>query len=444
MVIPEFEEGGSEVGGTRGGAEDSNHLNGAGLRAGAEAAASLSLELEARSCPQGLSLSTEPASGSPPSNNVLQRSTRKVLAPAPSRAEREIRLDTLSRATSPPLPSLPPPSPSPSRGRNNSLKKLGGEMLALPHLQLTPRLEFDLGDLGFSGIPGLIDSTPVLGSKSPDELGNGNARGYEELDDDASTVTGTYRTALDTLSTMRQQNQNAKVDEFGSRKKGELPPPPLEGAIEGKASGTVAPPSSFHPSTKPVSSITKSKEKDTEKPKISYNPMPARRKSALNGYSPPRTRDNSPPSVPNLQEKDQTQIEKSKVSYNPIPARRKSIDNVSPPRTRAISLPTQKKSLSLSRSPSPELPPVYPLITHLTSLPLLTALLPHLPFADYLALSEITHKVKDAWKEYDFKEEILERYLGGVGYWRWRRIFGGGQLEVEEPLELSLLVCLYY
>jgi hypothetical protein len=204
---------------------------------------------------------------------------------------------------------------------------------------------------------------------------------------DASTVTGTFRTALGTFSTIRQSKPLSKtIDEFGEKKaEGKTHPnPPVSPARVnyGTAKNGVV--------VKGWGEIT------PQQPKVSYSPMPSRRKSALAGLGPrPHGHARPPP----------------------------------------VAKPEPEVDLSI-----PEAPKVYPLLSHFATLPLLTALLPYLSFADFLAISSLNHESRNRLDEGDFREEILERYLSGVGYWRWRKIFGGAQEEVEEPLSLDIKV----
>jgi hypothetical protein len=43
-------------------------------------------------------------------------------------------------------------------------------------------------------------------------------------------------------------------------------------------------------------------------------------------------------------------------------------------------------------------------------------------------------------EEHNFREEILEKYLGTVGYWRWERLCAEEEQNVVDPLFLNLKV----
>lgn len=129
-----------------------------------------------------------------------------------------------------------------------------------------------------------------------------------------------------------------------------------------------------------------------------------------------------------------------------MPSRQKSAIKEIGHRSRALPRPPsivpQVQRLEAEPAPAPfpllNEEKVYPLISHLTHLPLFTNLLQHLTFTEYLFISFLTIDIRKQLDEYDFKEAILERFLGGVGYWRWPRTFGGGPPEVAEPIELTL------
>jgi len=73
-------------------------------------------------------------------------------------------------------------------------------------------------------------------------------------------------------------------------------------------------------------------------------------------------------------------------------------------------------------------------MSHLTRPFLLHTLLKYLSYADVLALLGTSKAVRHALTEIrDLKEEVLERFLRGVGYGRW--VWGG-----TEGLALSLKV----
>jgi hypothetical protein len=90
---------------------------------------------------------------------------------------------------------------------------------------------------------------------------------------------------------------------------------------------------------------------------------------------------------------------------------------------------------------------IYPLEKHLTAFPLFMGLLPYLELQDFLSLSCLTAALRKHFdKEEIFREEILEKYLSQIGYWRWERIqalaveAGAKSTEFAEPLELNLKV----
>ncbi|KAG8734849.1 hypothetical protein FRC11_003620, partial [Ceratobasidium sp. 423] len=81
---------------------------------------------------------------------------------------------------------------------------------------------------------------------------------------------------------------------------------------------------------------------------------------------------------------------------------------------------------------SPPPPKVYPLETHLNMPSLLAALLPHLSFRDWNALNALNAGLRRQLEETRaLREEILEYWLRGVGYARWKA-------HKREPLVLSL------
>ncbi|KAB5589610.1 Mucin 2, oligomeric mucus/gel-forming [Ceratobasidium theobromae] len=81
---------------------------------------------------------------------------------------------------------------------------------------------------------------------------------------------------------------------------------------------------------------------------------------------------------------------------------------------------------------SPPLPTIYPLTTHLNMPSLLSALLPHLSFRDWNALNSLNAGLRRQLEETrPLREEVLEYWLRGVGYLRWKAL-------KREPLLLSL------
>lgn len=84
---------------------------------------------------------------------------------------------------------------------------------------------------------------------------------------------------------------------------------------------------------------------------------------------------------------------------------------------------------------------IYPLLSHLLDATIFFALLPYLTFHDYLAIGAVSAEVRKVFDEDTmYREAILERYLAGVGYWQWERIYEGKAVEAVEPLALNLKV----
>ncbi|KDN43629.1 hypothetical protein RSAG8_06006, partial [Rhizoctonia solani AG-8 WAC10335] len=81
---------------------------------------------------------------------------------------------------------------------------------------------------------------------------------------------------------------------------------------------------------------------------------------------------------------------------------------------------------------SPRRPKFYPLETHLNMPSLLAALLPHISFRDWNALNALNAGLRRQLEETRaLREEVLEYWLRGVGYARWKA-------HKREPLSLSL------
>lgn len=76
----------------------------------------------------------------------------------------------------------------------------------------------------------------------------------------------------------------------------------------------------------------------------------------------------------------------------------------------------------------------YPLVKHLSEPALLAALLNELSFPEWMALWSLTKEVRTMFEEVrELREVALERYLGIVGYVRWR-----WEPHTPEPLRLTL------
>jgi hypothetical protein len=114
---------------------------------------------------------------------------------------------------------------------------------------------------------------------------------------------------------------------------------------------------------------------------------------------------------------------------NTSPVSRNSQDHVSQAR-RARHIPEPE--------PEPEFDLVYPIKEHLIIPELLASLLSFMPFSDLLALTSVSKAVRNLLEDKrELREEVLERYLGTVGYMRWD--FG----KKREPLVLTLRVCAF-
>jgi hypothetical protein len=87
--------------------------------------------------------------------------------------------------------------------------------------------------------------------------------------------------------------------------------------------------------------------------------------------------------------------------------------------------------------PEPEIDPniVYPIERHLENPDLLACLLDYIQFSELLALSSSSKTIRNMLEDKrELREEVLERFLGTVGYMRWD--FG----KKREPLVLTLRV----
>jgi hypothetical protein len=90
--------------------------------------------------------------------------------------------------------------------------------------------------------------------------------------------------------------------------------------------------------------------------------------------------------------------------------------------------------------PEPEFDPdlVYPIKEHLAIPELLAPLVSFMTFSELLALTSVSKAIRNLLEDKrELREEVLERYLGTVGYMRWD--FG----KKREPLVLTLRVCLF-
>jgi F-box domain len=89
--------------------------------------------------------------------------------------------------------------------------------------------------------------------------------------------------------------------------------------------------------------------------------------------------------------------------------------------------------------PEPEFDLVYPIEEHLVIPELLASLLSFMPFSDLLALTSVSKAIRNLLEDKrELREEVLEQYLGTVGYMRWD--FG----KKREPLVLTLRVCPFF
>lgn len=80
------------------------------------------------------------------------------------------------------------------------------------------------------------------------------------------------------------------------------------------------------------------------------------------------------------------------------------------------------------------IPTYYPIVQHLSNPALLGALLSELTFSEWISIWSLTKEVRKMLEDVrELREEVLERYLGVVGYarWKWDPI-------VPEPLRLTL------
>ncbi|CAE6487904.1 unnamed protein product [Rhizoctonia solani] len=105
------------------------------------------------------------------------------------------------------------------------------------------------------------------------------------------------------------------------------------------------------------------------------------------------------------------------------------------PMTPALTDPETDESAEPETTTPPGSPPppkIYPLETHLNMPSLLAALLPHLSFRDWNALNALNAGLRRQLEDTRaLREEILEYWLRGVGYARWKA-------HKREPLALTL------
>ena len=97
--------------------------------------------------------------------------------------------------------------------------------------------------------------------------------------------------------------------------------------------------------------------------------------------------------------------------------------------------PERQSQYATEQDQEPEEETFYPIEMHLSYTVLLTGILPYLQFPDILALSSSSKSIRNMLEDRrELREEVLERFLGTVGYTRWD--FG----KKKEPLALTLRV----